>query len=133
MTEIITRQGVTPGAAAEPSLTLSQMTALLQAATDYAKAQRPVVLHGPAQPATAPQTAQHPGVDIRIPAAPAVAAQPRRERNPWPLVFMVSGCTGLAACLVTAVTDNPFAILATLAALAVWGTATYQLVFVREP
>ncbi|MBR7832792.1 hypothetical protein KDL01_05940 [Actinospica durhamensis] len=48
---------------AEPTLTVSELRALLQDATAYATANRPVVLHAPAEPATAPQTAAagHPG------------------------------------------------------------------------
>ena len=132
--EITTATDTTPEA--EPRLTLSQLQALLREAAAYERAQRPVVLHGPhPYPAPAHQAAPatHPGIDVRIPGPPAapVAAQPG-ERSPWPLAFMVSACVGIGSCLVTAVTGSAVPMAVTLAAFAVWGTATYQLVFVRE-
>ena len=111
---------------------LAEVTALLNAAAAYQRAVNPapVVLHQAAAPVTAPPISPtaHPGIDIRIPAPPAAT-----ERNPWPLVFMVSACTGIGSCLVTSVTGSLVSMAVTLAAFAVWGTATYQLVFVREP
>jgi hypothetical protein len=122
-----------PTSAAEPTFSLAQFQALLRDAAAYERAQRPIVLHGPE---AATQTAAHGGIDVRVPAPPTVTAQtPRapRERNPWPLVFTISGCAGVGSSVLAAATGNEFAILAVLTALATWGTATYQLVFVREP
>lgn len=133
MTEIEIRTADSLADSPEPSLTLTQVRALLADATAYERAQRPLVLHAPAEPATAPQAAVHAGVDVHVPAAPTAAVERRSDRNPWPLVFMVSACSGLGAVLVTAVTNSPYAILAVFVAMAAWGTATYQLVFVREP
>lgn len=133
MTEIEIRTVDSLADSPEPSLTLTQVRALLADATAYERAQRPLVLHAPAEPATATQAALHAGVDVHVPAAPTAAVERRSDRNPWPLVFMVSACSGLGAVLVTAVTNSPYAILAVFVAMAVWGTATYQLVFVREP
>lgn len=111
----------------EPRLTLSQLQGLLREAAAIERAQRPIVIH------TTPAPAPHPGSDVRIPAPAAqvqtAAAVP--ERDVWPLVFMVSGCTGLGAAALTAATGNQFAILAFFAAVAVWGTAAYRIVFGR--
>lgn len=133
MTEIDIRQGVTTATTEEPSLTLTQLQELLRDAAALERASRPIVLHGPAQPAVAPQAApQHPGVDIRYPAAP-VTAESRSEHNWWPMVCIASGTAGACFSLVTAVTGSPYGILAVFASAGVWGTALYQLVFVREP
>jgi hypothetical protein len=126
----ITGEILTPTAApgeTEPRLTLSQLQGLLREAAALERAQRPIVVHT----ATAP--APHPGADVHIPAAPLATTAASRERNPWPLVFMVSACTGIGSCLVTSVTGSLVPMAVTLAAFAVWGVATYQLVFVREP
>jgi|SRR5579859_1338077 len=135
--QIIPRGEQTAVAEPEPSFTLSQLRGLLREATAYERAANPapIVLHANAAPATAPQTAAHDGIDVRVPAPPvttAPAAHAPSERNPWPIVFMVSGCAGLAACATAAATGNQFAILAFFAAVAAWGTATYHLVFCRE-
>jgi hypothetical protein len=81
MTEIITRQGVTPDATVEPSLTLSQLSALLRDAAALERAQRPIILTGPAQPVSAPQTAGHPGINVTIPDAAAPAPEPSARRT----------------------------------------------------
>jgi hypothetical protein len=129
--EITTRSEQTP-AGAEPSLTLSQLQGLLRAAAELERAQRPIVLHAPA---TAPLAGDGGSIHVRIPAPPVAADTPApvpRERNPWPIAFMTSGCTGLAAAGTAAATGSGYAVLAFLAAVAVWGTAAYQLVFNRE-
>lgn len=125
MNEITTRTERTGTAEVEPKLTISQLQGLFREAAALERAQRPIILHGPETPPV------RPGIDVRIPAAPAAAVA--EQRNIWPLVFMVSGCTGLAACTTAAATGNGIAILALFAAVAAWGTAAYQLVFVREP
>jgi hypothetical protein len=134
MNEIITRAEQTAVAEPEPTFTLSQLRGLLREATAYERAANPapIVLHSSPAPATAPQTAVHDGIDVRVPVTTAQAAHAPSERNAWPIVFMVSGCTGLAACATAAATGNQFAILALFAAVAAWGTATYHLVFLRE-
>ena len=60
----------------EPRLSLTELRQLLREATAYERAQRPIVLHGPEQPARAPQTtvAGHEGIDVTVPAAPEAPA-----------------------------------------------------------
>jgi len=70
----------------EPTMTLSQLRALLQDAAAYERAQRPVVLHTVTEaPATAPQTATQTlaAIDVRVPAAPVLAAvaEPEERRR----------------------------------------------------
>ncbi len=136
MNEITTSAARTTTAEHEPTFTLSQLRGLLREATAYERAANPapIVLHTSAAPATALQAAVHGGID-RVPAPPVANAQAAHApsgRNPWPIVFMVSGCSGLAACATAAATGNQFAILAFFASVAAWGTATYRLVFLRE-
>jgi hypothetical protein len=113
----------------EPKLTLTQLQGLLREAAAYERAQRPIVLHGPQ---TTPAT--HPGIDVCIPASAATTLTVTEDQphNFWPLVFMISGCTGIGSSFLAAATGSPIPILVTFAALATWGAATYQLVFVRE-
>jgi hypothetical protein len=113
----------------EPRLTLSQLQVLLREAAAYERAQRPIVLYGP-ETSAAPQ----PDIDVRarIPAATTSAVTEDQSHNVWPLVFMISSCTGIGSSFLAAVTSSSIPILFTFAALATWGTATYQLVFVRE-
>lgn len=133
MNEIITRAERTTTGETEPTLTLSQLQGLLRAAAELERAQRPIVVHSAPQPATTAQTAPA-GASVYVPMPPAAAFAPvavDRPRNIWPLLFMVSGCTGLAAAGTAAATGNEFAILAFFACVAAWGTATYHLVFER--
>jgi hypothetical protein len=116
-----------PASTSEPTLTLSQLQSLLREAAAYERAQRPIVLHTATAPVAAP--APHPGIEVRIPAAPVGTTAERRDI--WPLVFMVSGCTGLASGTTAIATSNPAALAFAFAALAAWGTATYHLVFGR--
>lgn len=130
MTEILPRIERAAVGEPEPRLTVTEFTALLHAAAELERAQRPIYLH----PFTQPDTAPHLGVNVAIPAAPVtVATRKHPERSWWPLVLIAGGCSTFCACVVTAVTNSPFAILAVFASVAVWGTALYQLVFVREP
>jgi hypothetical protein len=112
---------------AEPRLTLSQLQGLLREAAALERAQRPIVIHPTTQTAAAP----HPGIEVRIPApaAPVATTTADRERNPWPLVFIVSGCVGIGSAFVAAVTGSMTPGAVTLATFAVWGLATYRLVF----
>lgn len=127
--EITTRTDRATIAEPEPMLTFSQLQSLLRDAAALERAQRPIVI----QPATLHAAAHHPGIDIRIPAAPvALAAAGRSDRSWWPIVFIVSGCTGMASAAVVSATGNPAAMAAVFASVAAWGTAAYQLVFVRE-
>jgi hypothetical protein len=114
----------------EPTLTISQLQSLLRAAAELERASRPIYLQPAAQPATAP----HPGADIRVPspAAPNATFTVDRPRNIFPLLFMVSGCTGLGSGTAAVATGNEGAIAVTIAAIVAWGVATYQLVFCRE-
>ena len=134
MNEITPRAEQTATAEPQPTFTLDQLTQLLREASAYERAQRPIVLHTSAAPATNPQAPGHGGIDVRVPALPVTSAQtPQRpsEHSPWALLFMVSGCTGLAAAATAAATGNQFALLTFFAAVAVWGTSAYQLVFNR--
>lgn len=69
----------------EPRLTLSQVQQLLREAAAYERAQRPIVLHGPEQPATRPQTAPeaHAGIDVAVPGAVAPVALRRTPLRRW--------------------------------------------------
>jgi hypothetical protein len=128
--QIIPRAERTAVGEPEPTLTLTQWHQLMADAAALERAQRPIYLHPSPQTATA----AHGGVDIRVPSAPVVLATAKpKDRNPWPLVFMVSGCGALCSSVAAAVTDSPYAVLAVFATVAAWGVATYQLVFVREP
>jgi hypothetical protein len=130
MNEIMTSTERAGTAEAEPRLTLTELHTLLRDAAALERASRPIYMQPAAQPAPEP----HPGTDVTIPgpAAPAATFTVDRPRNIWPLVFMVSGCTGLAACGTAAATGSEYAILAFLVAVGAWGTATYQLVFNRK-
>jgi hypothetical protein len=107
MNEIITRQEAA-GATAEPALTVSQLTGLLKAAADYERAQRPIVLHAPAEPALAPQTAPQP-VPVTV-SAGTVLTGPRRVSRLYVRselsCFMFFGI-GLSGALSAALTENP--------------------------
>jgi hypothetical protein len=63
--------------------TLSAVTEVLRAAAELARAQRPIVLHGPAPyaPAVAPGTAAY-GAHVRIPAPPAGGRDETRHETP---------------------------------------------------
>jgi hypothetical protein len=116
--------------------TIDAMTRLLERLSRFQAQGAPIVLHGPeAYPASASQAAPatHPGIDVRVPAPPvAVAVAKPKERNGWPIVFMASACTAIGSCLVTAVTSDLISLVVTLTAFAVWGVATYQIVFKEQ-
>ena len=120
----------------EPKLSVTEFTALLHAAAELERAGRLIVLHGPeAYPAPVSQTATatHPGMDVRVPGPPvALAVAKPKERNPWALIFMTSACIGIGSCLVTATTGSLISMAVTFAAFAVWGLATYNLVFKEQ-
>jgi hypothetical protein len=83
----------------EPSLTLTQLRALLRDAAAYERAQRPVVLHQ--APETAPATAPAP-----VPAAvvPALMPAPVRPRPAWGVRLVYAS----VAALVTGAADGVF-------------------------
>lgn len=113
MTEIATRAET--AAAAEPSLTVSQLRGLLQDAAALAATQRPIVLHAPAEAAPAPQTALagHPGITVTYPATTTEQLQPAPTRRLYTrpeLVFaagVTSAVSTLAAGIASAVTASP--------------------------
>lgn len=123
MTEIETRRP----AEAEPTLTLTQLTALLREAAAYERAQRPIVLHTPTAPATNPYAAPtvHPGITIPLPAAPTTTTAQGPERR-FTLAELVGWCgvgvagTGIATMLALALgsPDIATAGIATVAGLA---------------
>jgi len=125
--EITTRAERHAPSETEPTLTLSQLQGLLREAAALERAQRPIIIHTAIEAAPAP----HPGIAVRIPAPVAPVAATGEPRNIWPLVFMVSGCTGLGSGTAAIATGNQAAVVLALAALAAWGTATYHLVFGR--
>jgi hypothetical protein len=127
--EITTRAERTAPGESEPRLTLSQLQGLLREAAALERAQRPIVI----QPSTTTAPAPHPGAEVRIPApaAPIAVTAASEPRDVWPLVFMVSGCTGLGSGTAAIATSNQAALILAFAALAAWGTATYHLVFGR--
>jgi len=127
--DITTRIERAATAEPEPRLSLSELRALLADAAALERAQRPIVM----QPATLTATAPHPGIDIRIPATPVAPAAARPSgRSWWPIVFIVSGCTGMGSAAVVSATGSPAALAVVFASIAAWGIAAYQLVFVRE-
>jgi len=127
--QITTRAEWTAVGEPEPKLTVGEFTALLHAAAELERAGRPIVI----RPSTETATAAHGGVDIPVPASPvALAASAPKERSPWALIFMASACTAIGSCLVTAVTSDLISLVVTLAAFAVWGVATYQIVFKEQ-
>jgi hypothetical protein len=127
--QITTRAEWTALGEPEPRLTVGEFTALLHAAAELERAGRPIVI----RPSTETATTAHGAVDIPFPAAPvALAVAKPKERNPWALIFMTSACTGIGSCLVTAVTDDLISLVVTLAAFAVWGVATYNIVFKEQ-
>ena len=104
MSEIITRQGVLP----EPSLTLTQLQGLLKDAAAYEAAKRPIVLHTPAEPATATQTAPQ-ATTVTLPAG-TVQSGPRRVSRLYvrsELSFFMFFGIGLSGALSAALTENP--------------------------
>jgi hypothetical protein len=116
----------------EAKLTISELRGLLREAAAYERAQRPVAVQEAPTRFNAPA---HEGVDIRMPPpgeTEYVTVFVDRPHNIWPLLFMVSGCIGLAACAAAAATGSQYALLAFFAAVAVWGTSAYQLVFNRR-
>jgi hypothetical protein len=109
----------------EAKLTISELRGLLREAAAYERQEAPTRFNAPA----------HEGVDIRMPPpgeTEYVTVFVDRPHNIWPLLFMVSGCIGLAACAAAAATGSQYALLAFFAAVAVWGTSAYQLVFNRR-
>jgi hypothetical protein len=135
-----TLEATTPIAAAPVDVAaVDAVTRLLAQLERTALAQRPVVVHQApaAAPAMYAAPQAHPGIAVHVPAAGPVAPAPTmtravdKPRNIWPLVFMVSGCTGVGAMATAAATGSQYAILAVFACVAVWGTATYRLVFER--
>jgi hypothetical protein len=98
-----------PASAPEPTLTVSELRGLLQDATALAAAQRPIVLH----PAAEPATAAHPGVTVTYPATTVEQAPPAPSRRLYtrPEVVFAAGVTSaistLAAGIASAVTASP--------------------------
>lgn len=83
ITGVVTTSAETAtGTAAEPSLTLTQLHALLREASAYERAKRPLVIHHRADPDTvAAAPAPHPGINVTIP-APGAALVPAPLRRP---------------------------------------------------
>lgn len=125
------------GTLAEPMVSLSQVENLLRAATEYAKAQRPIVLHTSSVPVgqeansslapVSPQVAQltgagnpgHPGIDIPVP--PPVGWAVIRHRAPlrrgWglQLVYASMATTLVSAAAAGTTNGNPGAVVAVAA------------------
>jgi hypothetical protein len=89
ITSISTAAEVT-AAALPPTLdaaTLTAATGMLRAATDLARAQRPIILHEPAPaPAVMPGTAAY-GADVRTPAPPPSVTAVRISQGRRPVMF----------------------------------------------
>lgn len=123
MTEIeIRRADSLTASLAEPTLTLSQVRALLADAAAYERASRPIVLRGPEQPVTAPhsapQRAGHPGIAVTIPSAAVPTPAPSSARlfiRPEVVGYSAASAGGtVAGCgLVSLFTSSPI----------VWGAA----------
>ena len=117
----------------EPRFSVSELRALLQDATAYAAAQRPIVLHAPAEPARATLAgnlpasvgpAGHAGITVAVPAAPTEETPERR----YSIHELVGHCgmavagTGFITAILLAVAgspDIPTAAVAGVAGLAV--------------
>lgn len=107
--------------------TLAAVTDVLRAAADLARAQRPIVLHGPEThhiPAVAPGTAY--GMHVRIPAPPAGGRDETRDETPrawrsalWGDKVLWFGCgaaaSGVVGALVATVAGTPWALLTSAA------------------
>lgn len=138
----ITGQSLRPAQAAEtePTLTLTQLTALLREAAAYERAQRPIVIASAAPEAgksahpaaiTAPVGAAHPGIEVTVPAptapAPSAAAQGRGLRRLFTRAeaAYLMGLSGLTAGTGAVVADalGPWAFTIPVAAAAACLTA----------
>jgi hypothetical protein len=102
---------------------LAAVTDVLRAAADLARAQRPIVLHGPATyaPAVAPDTAAY-SVHVRIPAPPAGGRDetPREWRRAhWGDKLLWFGCgaaaSGVLGALIATLCGTPWALLTSAA------------------
>jgi len=121
--EIVTTTA-TPGET-EPRLTLSQLQGLLREAAALERAQRPIVITGPATTAHTHPAPQHLVVDLTnvsyTTSTTATLVPFRRvpeSRTLAPLAFLTCGCAFIACAFGTAVTGgNPILIGATLALL----------------
>jgi hypothetical protein len=100
----------------EPTMTLSQLRALLQDAAAYERARRAAVVYAaPEAPATAPLTATQTlaAIDVRIPAAPVALgvtepAEHRRTLAEWlGLLGLAVAGSAFTAMAVLAVTGGP--------------------------
>lgn len=137
MNEITTRADALPVNFAEsvesdPAITISQLTALLNAAAALERAQRPIVLHSAPQPATTAQAAPA-GADVYVPmppAPPAVQAPQRpSEHNAWPGIFAVSMAAAITSAAAAAATGSEYAVIAAFASASAWCLSVYQIVF----
>jgi hypothetical protein len=116
--------------AALDTRTLTAVTEVLHAAAELARAQRPIVLHGPATaPAVAPGTAAY-GAHARIPAPPA-GARDETTRGPAPwrptlwgdrVVWLGSGAaaTGVLGALVATVAGAPWVLVLSAIGAVLW-------------
>lgn len=107
--------------------TLTAVTDVLRAAADLARAQRPIILHGPQAytPAVVPGTAAF-GAHVRIPAPPAAGRDETRDETPrawrhtlWgdKVLWFGAGAaaSGVVGALVATVAGTPWALLTSAA------------------
>lgn len=107
--------------------TLTAITDLMRAAADLARAQRPIVLHGPDTytPAVAAGTAAY-GAHVRIPAPPAGGRDETRDETPrswrpalWGDKVLWFGCgaaaSGVVGALIATLYGTPWALLTSTA------------------
>jgi hypothetical protein len=113
--------------------TLTAVTEVLRAAAELARAQRPIVLHGPAGPAVAPGTAAY-GAHVHIPAPPAGARdetrhETPREPAPWRptlwgdrVLWFGSGAaaTGVLGALVATAAGVPWVLVLSAVGAVLW-------------
>jgi hypothetical protein len=118
MTEIATQPGPL-AEAAQSAISIEQIRGLLQDATAYAAATRPVVLHTPAEPATV----AHPGIAVTYPATLAEQAPPAPSRRLYtrPELIFAAGVTSAFSTVVAGVAAGVMSSPMPLAAGAVAG------------
>ena len=120
--------------AALDARTLTAVTDVLRAAAELARAQRPIVLHGPEYyppPAVMQGTTAY-GTHVRIPAPPTRDETPPARPTPWGERVMFFGCgamiSGCAGSLIALLAGSPWVLVisAVGAALCPIGGAAIQ-------
>lgn len=131
---------VTPAPSAAPALpdaaALRAAADLLKAAGQYVAAQRPIVLHGPAQAVPGAPSAGHPGISVTIPgpAAPEPSAAPERTRRLFTRaeVNLFASMATMGTASLSAVAAGNWQPLPISAAAALWMLVSGIVIFVQD-